>query len=69
MTSLKRAAATLAATLLLTVGSAAMAAPANAAVHIHLLGLVGADSNGTIDLTGPGGEVVVSAPNLLSPIV
>ncbi|MFF7687307.1 hypothetical protein ACFZB6_14260 [Streptomyces syringium] len=69
MTPLKRAAATLAASLLLTVGSAAMAAPAHAEVHFTLLGLVGADSNGTIDLTGPGGETVLSLPNLLSPIV
>ncbi|MFI1801166.1 hypothetical protein ACH427_27985 [Streptomyces sp. NPDC020379] len=69
MTSLKRAAATLAAALLLTVGSAAMAAPANAAVHFTVLGLVGADSDGTIDLTGPGGETVIQAPNLLQPIV
>ncbi|MFV8130164.1 hypothetical protein [Streptomyces syringium] len=63
MTPLKRAAAAFATSILLTVGSAALAAPAHADVHASILGLVGVDSNGTIDITGPGGAPILVLPN------
>ncbi|MFD7236393.1 hypothetical protein ACFWAT_13940 [Streptomyces syringium] len=69
MTPLKRAAAVFAAGILLTVGSAALAAPAHADAHVNILGIIGADTNGTIDLTGPGGAPILVVPNLLQPVV
>ncbi|MGX8907252.1 hypothetical protein ACR820_18880 [Streptomyces netropsis] len=69
MTPLKRAAAALATSILLTVGSAALAAPAHANVDLNVAGLIGATSNGTIDVTGPGGVVLLELPNVAEPIL
>ncbi|WP_370420133.1 hypothetical protein AB8O64_18925 [Streptomyces sp. QH1-20] len=69
MTPLKRAAAVFAAGLLLTVGSAALAAPAHANVDLNVAGLIGATSNGTIDVTGPGGIVLLELPNVAEPVL
>ncbi|MEU4999349.1 hypothetical protein [Streptomyces sp. NPDC021622] len=68
MKNLQRVLATLATTVLLTAGAAALAAPAHADTHIDVLGLVGADTNGTIDVS-LGGSTIVSVPNLLAPVV
>lgn len=65
MTTTRRILTALATTALLVVGSAALAAPAQADVHAHVLGdLVGADSNGTITVSIAGLNVA-SVPNLL----
>ncbi|MEW2581274.1 hypothetical protein [Streptomyces syringium] len=69
MTPLKRAAAALATSILLTVGSAVLAAPAHADVDASLLGVIGAESNGTIHLTGPDGSPLLTVPNVLNPVV
>lgn len=68
MTPLKRAAAALATSVLLTVGSAALAAPAHADVHVNVANLVGVDSNGTIDATVLGIELP-GLPNVAAPII
>ncbi|MFI1254670.1 hypothetical protein ACH4U6_12845 [Streptomyces netropsis] len=68
MTPFKRAATAFAASILLTVGSAALAAPAHADVHANILGLIGADSNGTIDVS-LSGQTILVVPNVLQPIV
>lgn len=69
MKTVQRALVTVATTVLLTACAAALAAPAHADVHGTVLDLIGADSNGVIDVTGPGGVTVLELPNLLSPIV
>ena len=68
MTPLKRAAAALATSILLTVGSAVLAAPAHADVHLNVAGLIGADSNGTIEATALG-IGPLSLPNVAEPIL
>ncbi|MBP2404089.1 hypothetical protein SNS2_2176 [Streptomyces netropsis] len=69
MTPFKRAAVAFATGILLTVGSAALAAPAHADVHLDVANLVGADSNGTVDISGPGGGVLLSVPNVAPDIL
>ncbi|MFI9235959.1 hypothetical protein [Streptomyces sp. NPDC053079] len=69
MKTVQRALVTVATAVLLTAGAAALAAPAHADVHANVLGLIGADSNGVIDLTGPGGVTLVELPNALEPVV
>ncbi len=69
MKTVQRALVTVATTVLLTAGAAALAAPAHADVHATVLGLIGADSNGTIALTGPGGVTFLKLPNVLQPTV
>ncbi|MFI6690061.1 hypothetical protein [Streptomyces sp. NPDC050485] len=68
MKSLQRVLATLATTVLLTAGTAALAAPAHADTHVSVLGLVDADTNGTIDVP-LGSATVVELPNFLAPVV
>ncbi|MFI1970220.1 hypothetical protein BLA24_12970 [Streptomyces cinnamoneus] len=69
MNPLRRVLTTLAATALLCVGSAALAAPAQAEVNANLLGgILYATSNGLTHV-GSGGSDLVALPNLLSPIV
>ncbi|MEU2516804.1 hypothetical protein [Streptomyces syringium] len=69
MKPMHRILATAAATLLLGIGSAAISAPAHADAHLNVGGLIGADANGTIDLTGPDGSPILTLPNVLSPVV
>ncbi len=69
MTPLKRAAAAFATSILLTVGAAALAAPAHADANVSVLNLVGASANGDVGVTGPGGATIVELPNVLSPLV
>ncbi|MGK5733369.1 hypothetical protein [Streptomyces sp. URMC 124] len=66
---LQRLLTTVAATVLLTAGSAALAAPAHAEIHGTVLNTLGLDANGMIDLTGPGGGTLIELPNVLSPVV
>ncbi|MFF7689733.1 hypothetical protein ACFZB6_26765 [Streptomyces syringium] len=66
MTTTRRILTALATTALLVVGSAALAAPAQADIHAHLLGdLLDADSNGEIDVA-LAGTTVLSLPNVLN---
>ncbi|MGI5529304.1 hypothetical protein ACQEVX_18480 [Streptomyces syringium] len=65
MTPFKRAAAAFAAGILLTIGSAALAAPAHADVNLNVANVIGAVSNGTIDITGPGGAPILVLPNVI----
>ncbi|GAA0450491.1 hypothetical protein ABZ951_08545 [Streptomyces sp. NPDC046215] len=65
MKSARRVLTTLATTVLLTAGGAALAAPAHADVHAHLLGVVGAEMSGVIELTGPVVGSILTIPNPL----
>ncbi len=69
MRTVKRAATTFAASLLLTIGAAALAAPAHAEVDANVLGgLVTAVADGVV--TGNViGAALPTLPNPLSPIV
>ncbi|WP_162890318.1 hypothetical protein [Streptomyces olivoreticuli] len=70
MRTVKRAVTAFAASLLLTIGAAALAAPAHAEVDATVLGLLGAKTNGSIDVTAPpGSDPIVELPNFLAPIV
>ncbi|UQI48495.1 hypothetical protein M1P56_31335 [Streptomyces sp. HU2014] len=65
MSTTRRVLTALATTVLLTVGAAALAAPAQADVHANVLGgLVGVNSNGTIDVD-LAGRTLLNLPNLL----
>ncbi|MFE5867361.1 hypothetical protein ACFQ6V_01775 [Streptomyces roseifaciens] len=66
--TVRRVLTAFAATALLTAGSAALAAPAHADVHATVLGLIGADTNGTIDVALSGQDILV-LPNVLAPLV
>ncbi|MFE0045903.1 hypothetical protein [Streptomyces albireticuli] len=69
MTTTRRVLTTLATAALLTVGAAALAAPAQADVHATVLGgIATVDTNGTIDV-GAGGATVLSVPNVLNPVL
>ncbi|MCD9143053.1 hypothetical protein [Streptomyces albireticuli] len=69
MTTTRRVLTALAATALLTVGAAALAAPAQADVHVNILGGIAiVDTNGTIDV-GAGGATILSVPNVLNPLL
>ncbi|WP_331748550.1 hypothetical protein [Streptomyces sp. NBC_00648] len=68
MNTAKRALATLATTALLTAGAAALAAPAHADIHAQVAGLIGADTNGTIDVS-LGSSTILVIPNILSPLI
>ncbi|MEU1372234.1 hypothetical protein ABZ442_01045 [Streptomyces triculaminicus] len=68
MTTTRRILTALATTALLIVGSAALAAPAQADVDVDLLGVAVAHLNGTIDVDLLG-EPILSLPNPLAPTV
>jgi hypothetical protein len=65
MQTVQRVLTTLAASALLVVGGAALAAPVHADSHVSVLNLVGETSNGSIDLTGPGGGTILQLPNFV----
>lgn len=69
MKPIRRALTTLAASVLLTVGGAALATPAHAETNINLLGgLVGATGDGTVALTSLG-QPILALPNTLNGVV
>ncbi|MEU5419013.1 hypothetical protein ACFY1P_08915 [Streptomyces sp. NPDC001407] len=64
MKPIRRALTTLAASVLLTVGAAALATPAHAESNVNLLGgLINETSNGAIHLNG------ITLPNPLTPVL
>ncbi|MEV6673924.1 hypothetical protein [Streptomyces sp. NPDC051162] len=69
MKPIRRALTTLAASLLLTMGGAALATPAHADSHVNVLNLVGVESNGVIDVLGPGAQPILVLPNAASGII
>ncbi|MEU5053485.1 hypothetical protein [Streptomyces sp. NPDC021096] len=69
MKTVQCALVTLASTVLLTAGAAALAAPAQADVHASVVELIGANLNGAVGLTGPGGVTIIELPNLVEPLV
>ncbi|MGA5132823.1 hypothetical protein ACPCTO_23760 [Streptomyces olivoreticuli] len=69
MRTVKRAATAFAASLLLTIGAAALAAPAHAEVDANLLGnLLTEHANGS-EILQLGGATILNTLNPLSPIV
>ncbi|MBT2387476.1 hypothetical protein [Streptomyces sp. ISL-11] len=66
MKPIQRALTTLAASVLLTVGAAAMAAPAQADVHLNLLNAAQVAANGVLHVDVAGMQLI-DTPNPLAP--